>query len=78
MCSRAVCNIIIDAHWERIGLLEYHTHTFTQKIHVHISVNIFFVHALSHGKLCDATDHAVITYDGNAVLQRLIPEILDQ
>ena len=37
---------------------------------------IFFVHALSHGKLCDATDHAVITYDGNAVLQRLIPEIL--
>ena len=41
VCSRAVCNIIINAHRERIGLLKYHAHTLTQKVHVHISVNIF-------------------------------------
>ena len=38
--------------------------------------NIIFIHALTHGKLCDATNHAVITYDGNTVLQRLIQRSL--
>ena len=43
MGSWSVCDIIINAHRERIGLLEYHTYTFAEKVHIHVSVDVFAV-----------------------------------
>ena len=41
--TRTVGNIVINAHWKRIRFLEYHTNPFSQKIDVHVSVNILTV-----------------------------------
>ena len=43
MGSRSICNVIINAHRKRIRLLEYHSHSFSQEIHIHISVNILSI-----------------------------------
>ena len=38
---RSVSNVFVNAHGKRIGLLKNHTHTFAQKIDIHIAVDIF-------------------------------------
>ena len=39
-CARPVSDIIVYAHGERVGLLEYHADIFAKLIHIGFSVNI--------------------------------------
>ena len=39
--ARSVCDIVVNAHRERIRLLEYHADTPAQQIHVHAAVDVF-------------------------------------
>ena len=41
MRARSVCDIVVNAHRERIRLLEYHADTPAQQIHVHAAVDVF-------------------------------------
>ena len=38
-------------------------------------IHILFIHAFTHGKLCDSCDYTIISDDGHTVFQRFIPEI---
>ena len=38
MCTGAVCNIIVNTHRERIGLLKHHTNITAKLVHIHIFI----------------------------------------
>ena len=39
----AVGDIIIDAHWKRIGLLKHHSHLFTQQGGIYLRIIDIFI-----------------------------------
>jgi|GEM_PF-5999551 len=39
MGARAIRNVIINAHGERVGLLKYHAHAAAEQVYIHPAVN---------------------------------------
>lgn len=43
MRARTVCDIIINRHRERIWLLKDHSHTLSEQVDIHVSINVLVV-----------------------------------
>ena len=45
MRARAVGDVVVNGHGERVGFLEHHAHALTQKVHIAVVINVLPVQA---------------------------------